>query len=352
MRVVSQFENDLLRILQGVVSRAPIDQFRSQLVRKQLRPKCLGRDAVELIEQSLAAGLVMRMTRSGAWQSDRHLRAGRLVQGNLWQRTPPHELGLSFSAASIDLLVDLTVTQNCDSMPSRVANSNQAAIDCTLGDRVLQYCIAHATAELPLLSEWYRQEPLISNELIALAMPDRYAAAEAFAVLDFEAWMTGTKAIMLEALQPEFGESMLRLGHLKSQLADPGQVEQLGIHEDRVFNAYLTAARKQRRPDLCQFILVAGNQLLSNTTSVRQWFPCLDVSKLNVSQRAATYRSGASLPRAICQIGDWHRESRSIGYFDEGYVESQWLKSCWEQVGGNQLRQQAERVLKELDVQA
>ncbi|MDG2223698.1 MAG: hypothetical protein P8L85_20125, partial [Rubripirellula sp.] len=206
MRGVSHFETDLLRILQGVVSRTPIEQFRSQLLRGQLPPKCLCRDAIDLIEQSISTGVVMRITRSGAWQSSRHLKAGSFVEGSLWERTPPENLGLSFSQASLELLIDLTATQNAESMPVQTAGSKHTPSTYTLGDRLLQYYVAGAMADLPLLSDWYRQDPLISNQLIALTMPDRYAVAGSLAVLDLEAWMTGAEAILLEAMQPEFVE--------------------------------------------------------------------------------------------------------------------------------------------------
>src|SRR5262245_54049329 len=90
MKAVSRFEANLLRILHGVLGRAPAEQV-VPLVQKRLpRPKCLRREAVELVQDALGKGTVWILAREG-WRRERFLRGGTVRDGRLWQRTPPVE---------------------------------------------------------------------------------------------------------------------------------------------------------------------------------------------------------------------------------------------------------------------
>ncbi len=44
----------------------------------------------------------------------------------------------------------------------------------------------------------------------------------------------------------------------------------------------------------------------------------------------------------------WHRASQVIGFFDEGYIESQLFKSDWDTYSMTEVASHANRIIKEL----
>ena len=68
-----------------------------------------------------------------------------------------------------------------------------------------------------------------------------------------------------------------------------------------------------------------------------------------MDERVAVYLSGGAILRAVRELSRWHHETSTVHFFDEGYSESQFLKSMWETLHGNQLNEQAERMLDELE---
>src|SRR4051812_387856 len=103
MKEVSRFEANLLRVLRGIVQQTSV----AALLEKPMpRPGCLGRAAVELIEDTLRKGVVQWLARQG-WRRERFLRDGRPVDGRLWQRTPPSQLVLRFSPWTLEFLLQL-----------------------------------------------------------------------------------------------------------------------------------------------------------------------------------------------------------------------------------------------------
>src|SRR5687768_8729293 len=102
MKSVSRFEANLLRLLHYFLQQAPVQQALPLLEAKVDRPKCLSRDAVELVQDALAKGCVLLLVRLGGWRRERFLRSEKPVEGRLWERTKPPELALSFSRNALD----------------------------------------------------------------------------------------------------------------------------------------------------------------------------------------------------------------------------------------------------------
>ena len=108
MKSISRFEVNLLRVLRAVVQQAPVEHVLPLLVKPLPRPKCLSRDAVDLVEDTLAKGCVQFLARRG-WMRERFMRAGTSTEGRLWQRSTPAELGLAFSPHALEFLLQLVV---------------------------------------------------------------------------------------------------------------------------------------------------------------------------------------------------------------------------------------------------
>src|SRR5688572_16546990 len=102
MKRISQFEANLLGLLRFLLHQAPLGQALPLLDAKLGRPRCLSRDAVALVKDTLAKGVVLLLARSGGWRAERHLREERVATGRLWDRTTPERLGLSFSRNALD----------------------------------------------------------------------------------------------------------------------------------------------------------------------------------------------------------------------------------------------------------
>lgn len=347
MRAVNRFEFNLLRISQCVVGHTPAEHVLPMLMRPQRRPPCLHRDAVALIQQILGTGIVTRLTQQGAWMRRRHLREGEVAEGSLWQRTPPDQLGLNFTAASLEMLIWITEADASDQMPIWVSEHADSGNEWTVGDRLLQYLVAAALVETPLMSSWYPREPFCSNPLIALAFPDQFASAKASPLIDIEPWMFGGGAWLIEAMQDEFAAWLVRSVRVKSRILDVDEMERIGICEDLSLGGFVQAARKHNRPDLCRFLLRAAGDVLTESSSLRKWMPSLETGNVRLEQRIETLQSGAALLRAVQELARWHRQCQSVGYFDEGYAESQLLKAMWDDAGGDPLAKQANRMIAE-----
>ena len=108
MHTVSRFEANLLRLLAYFLRREPIERAMPLLKNRCQAPPCLSRGAVELVQDALAKGCVHLLAKRGGWQNERFLRNGQVVEGRLWQRTLPEELGLSFSGQTLDFLIWIT----------------------------------------------------------------------------------------------------------------------------------------------------------------------------------------------------------------------------------------------------
>ncbi|MEM8667871.1 MAG: hypothetical protein AAGG48_10170 [Planctomycetota bacterium] len=349
MQAVNRFEFDLLSILQSVLGRVPVEQVLPKWKQPQAKPRGLHQQTVRLIEQMLAKGIVGRIARDDGWCRRRFLRDGEPVDGSLWQRTSPDQLGLTFSPQSIDLLLWLTSSSGSEGIPAWKPNPFVSKQDVTDGDRLIQYWIAKAAAETSLLTKWYRHEPFISNELISIALPDRFAEVDSTPALDFERWILNETSWLLEVLQNDFERWLVRAWNVKNRLIDADRVLAMSRIEDGVLQHYLRAADACMRPDLCRFVLMAARHVLHESLSVRDWLQSVNLNHLKAADRMEFYRAAATLPRAVNQMAQWHRNSATVHFLDDDYQASQLLKSIWESMDGDRLNQQAERMLAELE---
>src|SRR5262249_34921919 len=108
MQSVSRFEANLLKLLYFFLGREPAEGALPPVEKPLPEPDCLNRPAVRLVQDALAKGCVALAARRGGWRRERHLRGDGVVEGRLWERTPPRELGLRFTRHSLAFLVWVT----------------------------------------------------------------------------------------------------------------------------------------------------------------------------------------------------------------------------------------------------
>ena len=116
MHNVSRFEANLLRLLYFFLRREPVERALPLVENRMQAPPCLSRAAVRLAQDALAKGCVYMIVREReGWRSERFLRGERVADGRLWERTPPDQLGLSFSRHTLEFLVWITAASELSS---------------------------------------------------------------------------------------------------------------------------------------------------------------------------------------------------------------------------------------------
>jgi hypothetical protein len=353
MQSVSRFEANLLRLLWYFLGREPPERALPLLENRCAAPPCLHRNAVRLIQDTLAKGCVFLMARRGGWRRERFLRGEHggigvspVKEGRLWERTPPVELGLTFSAHTLRFLIWITANRPGDSERAwRVPEE-----ELTLGDRLLLYFaheglrnVAHGLGGSAL----WTQEPFVHHALCWLAFPDDYTVAPAGARPNFAPWANGVGALMLEALQPELVRRWIGVESSKERLTDPQAMRVLGLAQHRVLTAFLDAVEQAGRMDLARFLLQAAAVLLGPHAHAGMWTGQLNLTGQRVADRAATSQAATIFLRTLDRLQTWERRARGIGYFDEGYAASQLWKEDWEQIRGDRLVERARAIVQQ-----
>jgi hypothetical protein len=348
MQSVSRFEANLLRLLWYFLHREPPERALPLLDSRSNAPKCLNRNAVHLVKDTLAKGVVFLLARRGGWRRERFLRGDRAVEGRLWERTPPAELGLTFSAHTLEFLIWITAQRPGDKNPPWRPREE----DLTLGDLVLLY-FAHEglrnAGEGLGAANLRTEQPFVQHGLCWLAFPEDYTAAPTGARPNFAPWTNGTGACMLEALQPELARRWIEVESAKERIVEPQFMRVLGLSQERVLMAFLDAVEQAGRMDLARFLLHAAAALVGPHAHGGMWTARLEMSGLRVADRAATYQAATTFLRTLDRLQTWERRARGVGYFDEGYAASQLWKADWEQVQGDLLVERAHAIVRQLD---
>ena len=345
MRSINRFESNLVRILHSFLGHTSVQHVLPALKRPMERPSCLSRDAVELVQQSLANGTVMLLARRGGWLQQRHLRGDQIREGSLWQRSKPEELGLTFSAASLDFLIWLTAT-NIELETDFWEPPSGGPL--TLGDQFLLHRAARALGDSQHTHPWYASDVFRDNTLIALTQPQQFAVAEVVPQPDFDPWLTGIGGCVLEAMQDDLAESWNAVEQDKRRISNNDLMLQLGRVQEEVLNRLFDAAEKHGRRDLCRFLLQALHQVVGPRSERDHWVALLRTDELRLAQRTELYESASAFLRSASRLRHWHTRSLGVGYFDEGYAESQLYKSLWESTSAEESFGHADRVIGEL----
>ncbi len=346
MQTVSRFEADLLSLLYFFLRREPVERAVPLLEKGHTPPGCLSRGAVRLIQDALTKGCVSLLAERGGWRRERFLRDGRAVEGRLWERTLPSELGLTFSRQTLEFLCWATAVKpgNKESPQPLVLH------ELTDGDRLLLFFAHEGLRQYtgPHL-EWKTQPGFADHALCRLAYPDDFAGADIGRLPDFGPWMTGFGAWVLEALQNDLAARWIAIECSKYRIAEYAHMRQLGEEQERVVGSFLSAAESAGRMDLARFLLRAAARLLPEHVTPDFWLSNLRHGMLRLSERAGTYAFALAFVRQLPRLQAWERRARATGYFDEGYEAAQLWKADWEQYQGDVLVERAAAVVRRLD---
>jgi hypothetical protein len=341
MKAVTRFEANLLRVLHAIFQRTPMTQVVPILLKPRPRPPCLSRDALELIGDALAKGCVEFLARHG-WMRDRFLRDGRAVEGRLWERTAPTELGLTFSGFALEFLIQLTAGKLGKSLPKPA--------DLTIGDRLLYFLAFDALRRTEraktLASEW---TPLHQDGLCRLAFLEEVPEGPQRFRIEWNAWTTGLGAAILESLQDWLAARWFEVERKKQTFAHVARVRKLGATQTRVLGEFLDALETAGRRDLARCFLDAARRLLHDEPDARRWVGTLDLKSERLADRRVIYLDALAFLRQMDRLQSWQVQAGAVGYFDEGYHASQLWKVDWDRLEGDRWCRQASAIMREVE---
>lgn len=355
MKAVSRFEHNLLRILHFFLGRVPTEQARPLVANRweKEKPKCLSRDCVDLVKDALGKGCVELLARglrrvsarSGGWRRERFVRGDAVVEGRLWERTPPEQLGLAFSPHSLDFLLWITTTRPADEKTAWTPKESEL----TLGDLLLLYFAYWHLRETDAGPYLRKRPPFTRHGLCRLAFPDDFAANEENPEPNFKPWTNGVGACILEASQGDLAERWVEVERAKSDVTDWQEMRSIGRCQEQVLVAFLDAVSAINRLDLARFLLQALGGVLVEGIDGRFWIQRLATAGPRMADRTETHQAALATVRQMDRLRRWEREARVVRFFDEGYQRSQLYLSDWERLGGDALYHRAQTVLQQLD---
>jgi hypothetical protein len=338
MKLVSRFEADLLNILRFFLGRVPAEQALPLVVAKRPPPPCLSRAAVELVQDSLAKGCVLWLVRAGGWRRERHLREAAVVPGRLWERTPPQQMALSFSAHTLHYLIWITACDPVEEPPQ------PATTERTIADLFLLYLVYRSLRETKI-SQDLRRPPFSSNPLCRLAYPGDFEEEP----VDFTPWTTGVGGCVLEAVQPELARRWLTVERSKARIETWSEMQALGQAQESVLTAFLAALETAGRRDLARFLLACAAKLLTEDARPDFWVGGLASPGVRMAERAATHRAALTFLHGFNRLQQWSRAAQHVGYLDEDYAASQLWKADWEQGQGDILHSRSRNIIQQLE---
>jgi hypothetical protein len=344
MKAVSRFETRLLKILSAFLRRTPVEQVRPLVVGSDIRPPCLSHPAVELVQDYLAKGCVHLLARQDGWRRERYLRGERVVEGRLWERTAPQELGLKFSRHTLGFLVWITAVQLDEGAVWKAPER-----ELTPADRLFLYLAFDALVPVNIAPLLAASPVFQRNALCRLAYPERFFRAPADAVPDFAPWTTGLGAGILEALQGRLAAHCQHTERSKGDIDRWERMQAVGRAQEQALQAFLETVEKAGRIDLARFLLRAAAEVVIEGVKAERWTGRLTGAGLRLADRSETYRAALLLLHQLPRLRDWTRKARGVGYFDEGYAASQLWLADWERWQGNLLCTCAEAVVRQLD---
>lgn len=348
MENVSRFEASLLRLLYYFLRREPIERATPLVEARCDLPKALSPGAIRLVQDALSKGCTFLLAQRGGWRDEPYLRELKKKTGRLWHRTPPEQLGLTFTRETLRFLMWITAARPNDAKPPWQPDHD----GLTHGDLLLLFFAHEGLRDTPEglgAPSLRKREPYQRHALCWLAYPEDFTQVPENVEPNFAPWIDDVGACIVEALQPDLLDRWIHVESSKERIEQPATMRAVGTAQDRILDAFLTAVEKVHRRDLARFLLRAAHHLLGKDAHPGMWTGALQTGGQRLADRAATYHAATSLLRHLDRLGGWARWARGVWRFDEEYPEAQiWLED-WEQYDGDTLVGRAQTIVRNLD---
>ncbi|MGL4461057.1 MAG: hypothetical protein ACRC1K_02815 [Planctomycetia bacterium] len=353
-RVLDDFEHRLLTLLDFFLGFGSPERAVPVLLNHVKMTEFLSPDAVLLIKQRLAVGIVDAVARRGGWRRRRFLRRGSPTAGRLWERRPMEERALSFTGRSLDFLrwaTAATPRRPEVDEPRRYAADpeKKSPSRATVGDELLVF-LAYGALRTVLDAAPLRWRPVfVHHPLVRLGYAEDFcdpppsvtATVQVDADLDWSFWTAGPGEWVLEALEPWLAEQWATAERAMLTQTTSRRSLVLGQRRGRTLQEYLDAVDAAGRRDLGRFVLSAAAFDFPSRRSVAALSEVWTDRFRRLSDRVELYRAVQVLPAAVERLGRWQAEARGVGYWDEGYTVAQAWKTDWEAVDGDGLHRRA-----------
>jgi hypothetical protein len=190
------------------------------------------------------------------------------------------------------------------------------------------------------------------NPLVQLAYPTDFQEYPEDIISDWEPWMRGQYAMILDALQGYLSEEWLKAEKAKSSIHSWENMKRLGSVYEKLFDGYLKAVESSGRWDLARFLLRMLNSLFQyQSLSLEFWIEQLrdqDVPT-KLSDRLLVHRQAIVVPRVLERMRQWTERARAVAFFEEDYSKAQWWLREWEEHNGPRLVEYVRRLTQEAE---
>lgn len=354
MKSLSTFESNLNRILRCVVGRLPLAEALPLMVRGVDQPRCLSRECVDLVQDTLAKGVTQNLARQG-WRDERFLKSGQPVGGRLWGRHSGESLGLTFSGNTLKMLMWLTKE---NAATSRLTGS--VRVDgLTLGDHLFNLSLFDCVSETLVAPNLLTKPAMRDNALVWMCYPEKIAEywdeETQGCTVDFQVWCRAENAWAMEVLQTRLSNRIESVERGKHRINNNEQLLRLGEIQTDVLSTFLAAADKAGRRDLSLFVLRSAGKVLSQFdtsgdgirggTGAGNWVAKLNVSELRLADRVQLYRAALSVFHVVSQLYKWQQEALDVSFYDDDYQSSQFWKAEWDRLGGDDIYNRSQAII-------
>lgn len=339
---VNRFEANLLAILRFTLGRGTLDGVRRVLHDPMVMPPCLSPNAVALVKDHLAKGVVLALTRGGGWRNEPFLQAGEPHSGRVWERQPLANRVLEFGPHTLGFLMWITA----EAAKEPKLDWDPPAEELTAADELYLTLAFDALRPEPGLAALLRSKKTFRrNPLCLLAHPGDVAPGDATTAPVFR--FDGPRGPILECLQPWLRDRWLTRERTKGQQQEWQIALAVGRAEHNVLNSFLTACETAGRWDLARFLTRTLSALFAGPALAPQyWVGSLTPGVvLRLAERIDVLRLVLTVPRAATTLDRWDRTMQGVGYFDDGYAASQLWKQEWERANGPTVVRRARQVV-------
>jgi hypothetical protein len=332
--LVAQSESELIMMARALVQPRAHDTW-AYLASSRKMPETIGPSCEALIEDALSRIWPALWRRDGARPRASTI-GNSVVRGRPWQRYAPAPL--EFTSATLALLRWLV------GMPlatgGEVPELDHPAAPLAIGDEVAIYLALDLASDLPPQLVIARQPMVRKSALAWLGFANLMAGEPP----DFAPIVTGTGAIVVDALGSEIADRWRAAELTKRQLENPDELLAVGRAQSVALEKFMTACDAAHRRDLAGFVLDAARPLLErNIAPVAQ---LLDPNKPLSTRSQARLAAGALL-RGVQMWSHWDEQHRGVRFLDDDYQVSQALLARFEPIG-RPLTDRAAQMLSDL----
>jgi hypothetical protein len=192
----------------------------------------------------------------------------------------------------------------------------------TIGDQVVAYLALDVATETPAQFTIARSSQVAHAPLAWLGFAHLLPGDPPEDPKAWDALVTGTGAVVVDALQQDLAKRWRTVELGKRALSDPDELVKLGRGQDLTLTRFMDACTRAGRRDLAGFVLDAMLPLLARDVAP---FPNdLDRTK-PLSVRMAARNAAGALLRGMAKWCEWDRAHRGVRFLDDDYEASQLL---------------------------